>query len=299
MSSSHPSRHEDPGLKAFAQSDPSGRSTFLQMPDLLVFDTDTKRDGAYGGFFLANDYNAQSYEVSNRTLNPNEALRINGPNQKIPGIHLPALVHFALVADGPLFTTPGNSDANQVFNFEAIVLCREALHRETHAYGLFKLTLKGPAAVKLHRYMTIDVEDPLRRIDAYYHDYARQLFRLHQIPRSRLEHILKQQATPQLFWIPVPIVKGVEIGQGRKSVTGAMVYTDAFQEHNKKRPSRWSFVTTESLITPSMHGGLQLEYSVQQFCQNSRARYQSALRLRAQAKGQIRDLRYPIRKKRP
>src|SRR5712691_12417758 len=105
MNSSAPTRHENAGLQAFAQSDPGARSSFLPMPDILVFDTDSKRMGAYGGFFLANDYNAQSYEVLNRSFEPNEALRINGPKNKIPGIHLPQLVHFALVADGPLFTT--------------------------------------------------------------------------------------------------------------------------------------------------------------------------------------------------
>src|SRR3982074_469164 len=138
MNSTAPTRHEDTGLQDFAQADPSARSSFVQMPDILVFDTDSKRMGKYGGFFLANDYNAQSYEVHNRSYEPHEALRINGPKNKIPGIHLPQLVHFALVAEGPLFTTPAKtrSRTNEVYNFEAIAFCHEVVHRETREYGL-------------------------------------------------------------------------------------------------------------------------------------------------------------------
>jgi hypothetical protein len=298
MNPQTPTRHESPGLAAFAQTDPSARATFLQMPDILVFDTDVKRLGAYGGFFLASDYNSRNYSVTNASTDPNEAIRVNGPRHKIPGIHLPQLAHFALVAPGPLYVKPKPQPApgteKDDFHFEAIVYCREVISRQTSTYALLKLTLKGPAAIKLHNHFTLSIAEPLDRMDAYYHALARKLFYSGQINRSRLEHILSQRATAQLIWIPVETARGVQIGRDDTALTGAMVYTDEpIPDNELKLRSRWPLIPTETLVTPANNGGLLLDTATQRLCQDNHRRYQLALHSRARAKGQIRDILYP------
>lgn len=273
-------------LEALEQSDPDAQRPAVALPDILVFDTDSKRMGNYGGFFLADDYNAGQYSFTGISDDPNSRERVNSPTNRIPGIHLPELVHFALVAAGPLFAV------NDAFHFEAIVFCREVTRRDDGQYPLLKLTTKGPAAVKLHAHFTLAISEPLSRMNAYYHNLARQLFENGTLTNERLENILNKQVTPQMIWIPVQIQRNVQIGPtDQKCVIGAMVYTDEPIPNSARFNSRWPTVPLEELITPDTAGGLLLPRHQQQFCKENRQHYETLLRQRAATKGTIKE--YP------
>jgi hypothetical protein len=275
-------------LHSLEQADQQARPQTTLLPDILVFDTDSKRMGEYGGFFLAHDYNADSYQVTGASNDPKAQERVNSPTSRIRGIHLPNLAHFALVAAGPLYTI------NDIFHFEAIVFCKEIVRRDTGQVALLKLTTKGPAAVKLHHFFTIGISDPLTRMTVHYHSLARELFTNQEITKDRLDNILRQQATPQMLWIPVELQRGVQIGRDtEKSVIGTMVYTDEPIPNTKKFNSRWSGIPLEQLITPDSDGGLLLTGNTQQHCRTHRQYYEEILTTRALAKGIIQQTPVP------
>jgi hypothetical protein len=276
----------NPGLALLESADQRARLLPTnKLPDILVFDTDSKRMGDYGGFFLASDYNAALYNVAGASDDPKSKERVNSPTSRIPGVHLPSPAHFALVAAGPLFTTAGS------FHFEAIVYCREVTHKDTGQTALLKLTTKGPAAVKLHHHFTIGISDPLTRITDHYHQLAHELFQTEAIPKDRLDTILKSQATPQMIWIPVEISRAVQIGRAEdKSVIGAMVFTDEPLENTQQFKSRWPSIPLQTLINADTNGGLLLTGSLQQYCQSNRLQYEAILHTRAASKGVIQEL---------
>jgi len=276
----------NPGLATLESADQQARSLpTSKLPDILVFDTDSKRMGDYGGFFLASDYNADLYNVAGASADPKSQQRVNSPTNRIPGVHLPSPVHFALVAAGPLFTSEGS------FHFEAIVFCKEVTRKDTRESALLKLTTKGPAAVKLHHHFTIGISDPLTRMSNHYHELAHELFQTDSIPKARLDTILNRQATPQMIWIPVQIERGVQIGRAEdKSVIGAMVFTDEPLENTQQFKSRWPSIPLEHLVKPDSHGGLLLTGPLQQYCQANRQQYEEVLYTRAANKGVIQQL---------
>jgi|GEM_PF-1806374 len=285
QSPAYDSQH-NPGLALLESADQKARPLATnKLPDILVFDTDSKRMGEYGGFFLASDYNADLYNVAGASPDPRSQERVNSPANRIPGVHLPSPVHFALIAAGPLFTAAGS------FHFEAIVFCREVTLKDTGETALLKLTTKGPAAVKLHHHFTIGINDPLTRMSDHYHTLAHELFQTDSISKTRLDTILNSQATPQMVWIPVEIKRGAQIGRAEdKSVIGAMVFTDDPLENPQQFKSRWPSVPLQSLITPDTDGGLLLTGALQEYCQSNRLQYEEILSTRAASKGVIQQL---------
>lgn len=277
---------DNPGLALLESADQNARTLPTnKLPDILVFDTDSKRMGDYGGFFLASDYNADLYNVAGGSPDPKSQERVNSPTNRIPGVHLPSPAHFALIAAGPLFTASGS------FHFEAIVFCKEVTRKDSGEIALLKLTTKGPAAVKLHHHFTIGISDPLARISTHYHTIAQQLFQSDSITKARLDTILNSHATPQMLWIPIEIKRGVQIGRAEdKSVIGAMVFTDEPLENTQQFKSRWPSIPVETLVTPDHRGGLLLTGSLQEYCQANRLQYEEILYTRAASKGVIQKL---------
>lgn len=264
------------------------------LPDPLAFDTDSKRQnedgvaGIYGGFFLAEDCNADSYHVPNASVEPKGWLkRVNGslPEQQIPGIHTPRRVRFALVAAGPL-RKKIKENGKTTHTWQAIVLCNEIFDKATNDYALLKLTVNGVVATKLFNYMVTHVSKPCDVLTDYFHEQARIQHKAGKITDERLRTILSKRATPQMFWIPVRVEPGQRIGlDPQNSTMGALPVVDRLIKGGRFE-TLWPQVPREMLITRDdemvtiggkEYPGLRLPQRLHEFCRDNREKYERLL----------------------
>jgi hypothetical protein len=264
------------------------------LPDPLAFDTDSKRQnedgvaGIYGGFFLADDCNADAYDVPNAPREPKGWLkRVNGslPEQQIPGVHTPRRVRFALVAAGPL-RRKMKDNGKMTHTWQAIVLCNEIFDKTTGDYALLKLTVNGVVATKLFNYMVTHISKPCDVLTDYFHEQARLQHKAGKINNERLQFILSKRATPQMFWIPVRVEPGQRIGlDPQNSTMGALPVVDRLVKGGRFE-TLWPQVPKEMLIARDNemvaiggreYRGLRLPQCLHEFCRDNREKYERLL----------------------
>ena len=269
-----------PGVAMLAEA--GTREAMLTDIDLdpLVFDPDAQRRGQFGGFFLANDAGAEKYEVPRAPRGAEWARRYNGPGKVIPGTHLPRLVRFAIVAAGPLMKISKAGRAPQ-FRFEAIVFCDQVIDRQTSKFAMLRLAINGVPAVKLHKFMALEINEPLRRLTDRLHKEARDAYRDKTISRSRFEAALSRAATPQFIWVPVKVKACQRLGGEGSETRGALPFVEVKGKKSDRLFSMWSHVSTDKLAMPDSEGGLLLTGWVREECFNLHQRFHRVLHERA------------------
>jgi hypothetical protein len=257
--------------------------------DPLVFDPDVDRRGAYGGFFLAKDSGADNYAVPDAPGGPQWTLRYNGRGIKIPRIHLPLSVRFAIVATGPLMQT-AKAGRDLQYRFEAVVFCDQVIDRRTNKYALLRLAISGVPAVKLHQFMVLEIREALGRLTHRFRHDTRAAFRESRLSRDCYEAAMARSATPQFIWVPVSAKACQRLGD-KSSTIGAIPFTDFITKRGNKRLSMWTRVSTDRLATPDSEGGLLLTGWVQKACDSLHPTYHRALRDRAEWKARYKRTR--------
>ncbi len=263
------------------------------LPPVLGFDPDSKRGGAFGGFYAAADQvDLARYAITNAQTDTPFGKRVNGPGkeQQIPCVHLGHRTHFALVAAGPLHKKK-ISDEQEKYHFEAVVFVREITDQETNQPALFKLTLSGIAAVRLWSHFTQDIAEPLSRLTDHTRAMIKQLYEAKdpRITKERYENSLTRAFTAHEIWIPVDVVYEAQLG---RDVAKAQIGTapNTHTGEGKKRESRWKEIPVEALALIDTKGGLRLSETTAALCRDHRVKYETILKERAVRGSQNADL---------
>jgi len=270
------------GLEKADQSAAAGLKDSL--PPTLGFDPDSKRGGMYGGFYAAEDQVETSrYDFTSAPADGSFRKRVNGPlkDQQFPCVHLGEKTHFALVAAGPLHKKL-DKENREKYHFEAVVLVREIIDRQTGEPALFKLALTGIAAVRLWSHFTQDIAEPLGRLTEHARALARRLYEAGdaRVTKERYENALARVFTPQDIWIPVSVRYEAQLGRdASKAQIGTAPDTHAGE--GRKRESRWKEISVQDLALIDAKGGLRLSEKTASFCRENRQKYEAILKERA------------------
>lgn len=222
-----------------------GEEPHKELPPVIVWDYDLKRDGETGGFFLSEDEPlvAQRYSIPDAPTGPGWHERTINAKQKIPGRYLPDPTHFIILQCGKLqkvvepseFSPDGTTTR---FRLRALAVARDVRDAfENDQYALVRLSIRGVAAIKLATYFN-------------------------QLPRvaQRISALLTKQAgrplriSPQKIWVPVSVARAVPLGRNGQQI-GALPDVDVVDPKTGRFHSRWEAVEDQFLSATFSAGG--------------------------------------------
>lgn len=228
-----------------AETSIPGEEPHKELPPVIVWDYDLKRDGETGGFFLSEDdpLIAQRYSIPNAPTGPGWHERTINAKQKIPGRYLPDPTHFIILVCGKLqkvvepseFSPDGTTTR---FRLRALAVARDVRDAlENDQYALVRLSVRGIAAIKLANYFN-------------------------QLPRvaQRISAVLTKQTgrplriSPQKIWVPVSVARAVPLGRNGQQI-GALPDVDYVDTKTGRFHSCWDRIQDQFLAATFSAGG--------------------------------------------
>lgn len=241
--------NDEEDLIEIAETEMPGAKEEPELPPVIVWDYDLKRDGETGGFFMASDNPLveQRYTILDAPTGPGWNERVIKATQKIPGRYLPDPAHFVVLKCGKLqnVTEPSEFSPQGMVNryrLRALVAVREVRDSfEDDQYALVRLSVRGIAAIKLVNYFN-QLTRVAQRISALLTKQTGRLLRI----------------STQKIWVPVSVARAVPLGRNGQQV-GALPDVDQIDPKTGRYRSRWELIEDKFLTATYSAGGYILD----------------------------------------